>query len=190
MRGDSRATIRRRCRACDATARRQGKDSDATVSRGRRQWRRERARRSIDACGTERTRVGKRWGCYRPNAAVKSSPARGGGPRSGGGVPPYREGDTPPSGLRPATSPCRGGWSGSDQRRKLTGYGLSPTSGPHGDQSTRDVARCFSYDVCRVLFCDASIRSFHECAHIGVSIHGRLGRECAHLAHISYALDT
>ena len=84
------------------------------MSRGRRQWRRERARRSIDACGTERARVGKRRGCYRPEVAVNSSPARGGGPRSGGGVTPYREGDTPPSGLRPATSPCKGGWSGSD----------------------------------------------------------------------------
>ncbi|MFB0872574.1 MULTISPECIES: apolipoprotein N-acyltransferase [unclassified Sphingobium] len=41
----------------------------------------------------------------------QSSPVRGGGPRSGGGVSPYREGDTPPSGLRPATSPYRGGWS-------------------------------------------------------------------------------
>ena len=38
-----------------------------------------------------------------------SSPVRGGGPRSGGGVSPYRDGDTPPSSLRDATSPCRGG---------------------------------------------------------------------------------
>ncbi|ATI81128.1 hypothetical protein A6768_14820 [Sphingobium yanoikuyae] len=28
----------------------------------------------------------------------------------------YREGDTPPSGLRPATSPCRGGWSENGQK--------------------------------------------------------------------------
>ncbi|MFY9349966.1 apolipoprotein N-acyltransferase [Sphingobium sp.] len=41
----------------------------------------------------------------------QSSPVRGGGPRSGGGVSPYREGNTPPSGLRPATSPARGGLS-------------------------------------------------------------------------------
>ena len=39
-----------------------------------------------------------------------SSPARGGGPRSGGGVSPYREGDTPPSSRRDATSPERRGW--------------------------------------------------------------------------------
>jgi apolipoprotein N-acyltransferase len=38
-----------------------------------------------------------------------SSPLRGGGPRSGGGVSPQQEQDTPPSGLWPATSPYRGG---------------------------------------------------------------------------------
>ncbi len=47
--------------------------------------------------------------CKRPEAPGNSSPARGGGPRSGGGVSPYREADTPPSGLRPSTSPYRGG---------------------------------------------------------------------------------
>ncbi|HCW60384.1 MAG TPA: hypothetical protein DHB48_05240 [Sphingobium sp.] len=42
-----------------------------------------------------------------PKATAKSSPARGGGPRSGGGVSPYRKRDTPPSGLQAAISLTR-----------------------------------------------------------------------------------
>jgi len=38
--------------------------------------------------------------------------------RAGCGV--VSRGGAPPSGLRPATSPCRGGWSGSDQRWSLS----------------------------------------------------------------------
>ncbi|HEX7875138.1 MAG TPA: apolipoprotein N-acyltransferase [Sphingobium sp.] len=40
---------------------------------------------------------------------AKSSPVRGGGPRSGGGVSPSRQVATPPSDQRSATSPVRGG---------------------------------------------------------------------------------
>ncbi len=51
------------------------------------------------------------------------------GPRSGGGASPYREGDTPPSGLRPATSPCRGRWSGSDHSSSLNHHFIVPRFG-------------------------------------------------------------
>ncbi len=83
-------------------------------------------------------------GKKRPDAAVNSSPARFGrgtrlcrrGPRSGGGVSRYREGDTPPSGLRPVqgrhgsplNSSCRGGWSENDQKRPLMETGLISSS--------------------------------------------------------------
>jgi len=45
-------------------------------------------------------------------AAFQNPPPEGEGdqPKAGGGVSPYREGDTPPSSLRDATSPSRGGF--------------------------------------------------------------------------------
>ncbi len=76
--------------------------------------------------------LGTWWAC-------KSSPARGGAPRSGGGVSPYREDDTPPSARRAATSPAGGGlfsfiplfaalWLASEYLRAcaFTGFAWNP----------------------------------------------------------------
>jgi apolipoprotein N-acyltransferase len=52
--------------------------------------------------------------------SLQSSPMGGAGPRSGGGVSPYREHDTPPSALRAATSPAGEGFLASADANALT----------------------------------------------------------------------